>query len=190
MKRTAMFLLPIAVLLVLGGAVIYKWWRSSVAGMSPTPIPQNEGIVVDDGKTLLKNFGMTETNATQLQNVSGETAVGVVRWSADMKSFTVVANAEQAKGKNLDVWLQSGDAAPVRIGTLRQEKAGFLLEYKPKTPLAAQTTLIIVRDTPGSKTIGTKLLQGTISAPTVSSSPLIMTSPAPSASSRLTPLGQ
>lgn len=164
MKRASSFLLPIVALLLVGGIISYKWWNATLSGLHPSPLPTSEGIKIEDGgRTLLKNFGMKETGS-ELKNVSKENAVAVVQWSDDKKSFTVIANVEEVAGTQVQAWLQNSDDSLTKLGTLRKEKAGFILDYKPKAAWDKPMTLVISREKKNDNVMEEKLLEGEVGA--------------------------
>ncbi len=166
MKRVSMYLLPIAALLLLGGIFVSKWWKNTTSGLNPSPLPMSEGIEIEDnGRTLLKNFGLTDDNATGLKNVSKETGVGVVQWGDEArKSFTVVANVENVPGTWVQAWIMNADGTFTKIGTLTEQKAGYILDYKLSANQEAPTGVVVSREKTNDNTIEEKLLEGTVSA--------------------------
>jgi len=166
MKRVSMFLLPIAALLLLGGIFLAKWWKNTISGLNPSPLPMSEGIEIEDnGRSLLKNFGMTDENATGLKNVSEEAGVGVVQWGDDEhKSFTVVANVESMPGTWVQAWIQREDGSYMKIGTLREQKAGFILDYTLPEGAAEPKAVVVTREKVNDNTMEEKLLEGAVSA--------------------------
>lgn len=158
------FLLPAALLIV--GAFFY--FKSQFAPSDDIGrVPEGEGIKIEDRATdLLNTLGVRGDHTVQLHAVgelSGSDAFGVVSWSeADGKiSLTVTASLPDPAGRTYYAWLVQGPTV-LRIGALRSEKAGYILDFSGDTSLAEYTTVVVSSEPRDGYQITHPVLEGDI----------------------------
>lgn len=162
MKDKAMFLLPIFFLFFIVLFFAYRWWKSKTqieVLPSPTPTLQLE----ERDRTLLKKFGVSETNSVSLNSVTSADVSGAISWSADKKSLTVAATLPDLSKGFYQVWMDKGDGTLVPLGRMRKEKAGYLFDYVPPTPLSSSLTIVVSKELRDDAAIETQLLEGKLS---------------------------
>ncbi|HKY73926.1 MAG TPA: anti-sigma factor [Patescibacteria group bacterium] len=143
MNKNPMFLLPAFVILILGGYLGVKWWKSQIALQKPSIL--TEGVSLDErGQSLLKTYGLSEQQAAQLKAVEGSDAYGVVRWNTEKTSLTVLASLPSIKTGAYQVWLTPDDGKQTKLGSMRIEKGGYVLDYVLKKELLPSKFVVVV----------------------------------------------
>lgn len=159
MKINQMYLLPIILVSVLGLYLGMKWWNSQTANM-PQPA-LTEGLSVDErGESLLKQFGLNKDRSVQLKG-AGE-GYGVVRWSEDKKSMTAVADLPVLKTGIYQVWLKDAQGAVTKLGTMRYDKGGYVLDYKSKLSLPSSFSMVISKELKNDGQMEQNILEGDV----------------------------
>ncbi|MEK7458183.1 MAG: hypothetical protein AAB612_01700, partial [Patescibacteria group bacterium] len=144
MKQNPMILLPIVLVVIFGAYLGLKWWRARVEPLPKQMISEN-AAVDERNQTLLKNFKMTEQNTVQLRQVNqGDQTYGVVRWSDDKASLTVVASLPILMKGSYRAWISDGQKT-TNLGMLRMEKGGYLLDYTGPSALSSTFTGLTAR---------------------------------------------
>ncbi len=161
MKQNPMILLPIVLVVIFGAYIGFKWWNSRVETLPKQMISEN-AAVDERGQTLLKNFKMTEQNTIQLKPVDqGDQTYGVVRWSDDKESLTVVASLPVLTKGSYQVWMSDGQKT-TNLGMLRMEKGGYLLDYKGTSALPSTFTVTVSIESKNDDVVEEKILEGTV----------------------------
>ena len=161
MKQNPMVLLPIVLVVILGAYLGIRWWNSRVETLPKQMISEN-AAVDEQGQTLLKNFKMTEQNTVQLKPVNqGDQSYGVVRWSDNKESLTVVASLPVLTKGSYEAWMSDGQKT-TKLGTLRVEKGGYLLDYKGTSTLSSTFTVTVSRELKNDDSIEEQILEGTV----------------------------
>ena len=162
MKEKIMFLLPIFLVLCVGVFFSYRWWKARVQTSSLSDIPVNGGVEVGEREqSLLKKFGMQNQNSIELSSIDNTQGYGAVNWSDDKKTVTVVAALPDLKNGVYQVWV-TRDSKLTKVGTLVKEKAGYVLDYSVKTPLAGEVEITISVEQKNDTTLEKPILEGTI----------------------------
>lgn len=156
-----MILLPIVLVVIFGVYFGLKWWRARVETLPKQMISEN-AAVDEQGQTLLKNFKMTEQNTVQLKSVNqGDQTYGVVRWSDDRESLTIVASLPALTKGSYQAWISDGQKT-TNLGMLRVEKGGYLLDYKGTGALPQTFTVTVSQESKNDDVIEEKILEGTV----------------------------
>lgn len=159
MKINQMYLLPIILVSVLGAYLGMKWWNSQTANM-PQPA-LTEGLSVDErGESLLKQFGLNKDRSAQLKGTSE--GYGVVRWSEDKKSMTSVADLPVISAGMYQVWLKDAQGVVTKLGTMRHDKGGYVLDYKSKLSLPSSFSVVISKEMKNDGQIEEVILEGEV----------------------------
>ncbi len=159
MKINQMYLLPIILVSVLGLYLGMKWWNSQTANM-PQPA-LTEGLSVDErGESLLKQFGLNKDRSAQLKG-TGE-GYGVVRWSEDKKSMTVVADLPLLSRGVYQVWSKDAQNVLTKLGTMRYSKGGYVLDYSSKTNLPSTLSVVVSKEMKNDGNLEEKVLDGEV----------------------------
>lgn len=154
-----MYLLPIIIVSVLGVYLGIKWWNSQTANM-PQPV-LTEGISVDErGESLLKQFGLNKDRSAQLKGV-GE-GYGVVRWSEDKASMTVVAELPVLARGVYQAWMKDAQGTLTKLGAMRYSKGGYVLDYSSKMNLPSSFTIVVSKETKNDEKMEETMLEGDI----------------------------
>lgn len=161
MKQNPMILLPIVLVLIFGVYLGSKWWSTRVETL-PKQIISENAAVDEQGQALLNNFKLTEQNAVQLKPVNqGDQAYGVVRWSDDKASLTIVASLPVLTKGSYQTWMSDGDKT-TKLGVLRIEKGGYLLDYKGIDVLPSAFLVTVSKELNNDEVIEEKILEGTV----------------------------
>lgn len=161
MKQNPMVLLPIVLVVIFGAYFGLKWWRARVETLPKQMISEN-AAVDEQGQTLLKNFKLTEQNTVQLKPVNqSDQAYGVVRWSDDKASLTVVALLPVLTKGSYQAWM-SDSQKTTNLGMLRIEKGGYLLDYKGTGTLPSTFTVTVSKESNNDGVIEEKMLEGVV----------------------------
>ena len=67
------------------------------------------------------------------------------------------------KGLNSNAWIENADGNIVKLGTLKVEKAGFLLDYISRVSLTGELTIIVSKETKNDNFLEKTLLEGALS---------------------------
>ena len=163
MKDKVMFLLPILVLVFLGVFYSYRWWSAKNRLRAPEISDQGNVEISEQGNSLLQKFGVPKQNSIQMQGVDDSEGLGVVNWSDDKKSLTIVATLPELRSGYYQAWLENADGNIIKLGTLKVEKAGFLLDYVSRVPLIGELTIIVSKETKNDNFLEKTLLEGALS---------------------------
>jgi len=167
-RQTILFLLPILALLLIGGTYTFKWWRARTSVPRPTPTTLEEGInIEEEGKSLIENFGLSEENSVQLKASEGVSGVGVANLSDDRKELTIIASLPELTGENAgskyQVWMQTESNQLEKIGEMRLEKGGYVLDVSNSQALPEFFSLVISLEKIDDETIEKEMMRGQIS---------------------------
>ena len=163
MKDKVMFLLPILVLVFLGVFYSYRWWSAKNRLRAPEISDQGNVEISEQGNSLLQKFGVPKQNSIQMQSVDDSEGLGVVNWSDDKKSLTIIGTLPELRSGYYQAWLENADGNIIKLGTLKVEKAGFLLDYVSRVPLTGELTIIVSKETKNDNFLEKTLLEGALS---------------------------
>lgn len=162
MNRNPLFLLPILVVLAFGVVLGYKWWNAQTSNI---PKPQGvltEGVSVDDnGQALLKKFGIPEKRVTQLKSVGRTEGYGVVQWSEDRRSMTVLANLPQLQKGFYQAWMIV-EGSSTSLGSMRMGKGGYVVDYTSLSKLPEVMSVVVSQEWKKDNILEEKVLEGVV----------------------------
>jgi hypothetical protein len=162
MKNNPMFLLPTILVLVIGGYLVFSWWRGATDSMPKPQVPEESYMVDERGQSLLEQFGATEDRAIQLKAEEGVEGYGVVQWSEDKSSMTVLASLAQPTTGRYQAWVRSSDGSVKKLGTLRMQKAGYILDLKLGTAVNTNDQILVSLEGTDDQTLEKVLLVGVV----------------------------
>ncbi|OGJ41343.1 MAG: hypothetical protein A2378_03095 [Candidatus Pacebacteria bacterium RIFOXYB1_FULL_44_10] len=147
-RQTISFLLPILVVILIGATFSYRWWSSRTTSLTPSPIPLSEGMRLEEQtSSTLERLGLTDRQNVSLEPQNGTVGSAMVSLSEDGKGFTAILSTED-QDSTYEVWMQtSGGANQVKLGKMRFEKAGFVLDFSQSTALENTFTVSISKET-------------------------------------------
>ena len=167
-RQTILFLLPILALLLIGGTYTFKWWRARTSISRPTPTTLEEGInIEEEGKSLIEDFGLSEENSTQLKPSEGVSGVGVANVGDDGKELTIIASLPEPSGEDAgavyQIWVQRDGGEFEKLGTMRREKGGYLLDVSKAESFPETFVVMISLERTNDNTVEKEMMRGQIS---------------------------